>query len=200
MLAALAFAAAVACAQDSVPSGRAVYEAVCASCHETGAQGAPMTGNRAAWTARASQGLDVLTRQALDGIRNMPPHGGDTTLSDLELRRATVYMVNQSGGNWAEPREPGAPAGNRSGEQVVKQACATCHETGFGGAPRVGDRAAWNQRLVLGIDRAVRSAMRGYRDMPPRGGLADLNEAEIRSAIIYMATPARRKPAPDRKQ
>jgi cytochrome c5 len=108
MLAALALGATEACAQDSAPSGRTVYDAVCASCQETGAQGAPLTGNRAAWTARASQGLAVLTRQALDGVRNMPPHGGETTLSDLELRRAIVYMVNQSGGNWAEPRDPGA--------------------------------------------------------------------------------------------
>lgn len=193
-LAVLVLAATAAVAEDGAPSGQSVYEVVCASCHDTGVEGAPRIGDRAAWSKRVAQGLPALTRSTLEGIRKMPPHGGDTTLSDLELRRAIVYIVNESGGSWVEPREPGAPTRNRSGAEVVKAACATCHEPGFSGAPRIGDYNAWLPRLRLGIDPLVRSAVRGYRDMPPRGGLGNLNEAEIRGAIIFMATPAKRKP------
>ena len=46
---------------------------------------------------------ELLTRDALDGIRNMPAHGGDASLSNVDIRRATIYIVNQSGGKWKEP-------------------------------------------------------------------------------------------------
>lgn len=93
----LALAAAPACGQDAGQRGVDVFEAVCANCHAEGVEGAPRIGDRAAWSKRAAQGLDSLTRSALEGIRKMPPHGGDASLSRPELERAIVYMVNASG-------------------------------------------------------------------------------------------------------
>jgi cytochrome c5 len=61
-----------------------------------------------------------------------------------------------------------------------------CHGTGVGGAPKIGDRAAWTQRVKQGLDVVVRSAIHGHGAMPPRGGMADLTDAEMRSAIVYM--------------
>ncbi|HSD41664.1 MAG TPA: c-type cytochrome [Burkholderiales bacterium] len=98
-------------------------------------------------------------------------------------------MVNQSGGAWAEPIDKTVPSAERSGEQVVQAQCAQCHRTGEGGAPKIGDRAAWTPRLRQGLDVAVRSAIRGHGGMPARGGLADLTDAEVRSAVIYMFNP-----------
>jgi cytochrome c5 len=123
VLAALALAVAPAAAQDVGPSGKDVYDVACARCHDRGAGGAPRTGDRAAWAKRAEQGIGSLTRHALEGIRRMPAHGEDADLDDLEIRRATVYMVNQSGGNWLEPRGPGVPGGELSGAQVVQGQC-----------------------------------------------------------------------------
>lgn len=74
----------------------------------------------------------------------------------------------------------------RSGEQVVQFQCVLCHGQGLGGAPRLGDRKAWDGRARAGLDNLVRSAIRGRGAMPPSGGLADLTEAELRSAIEYM--------------
>jgi glycine/D-amino acid oxidase-like deaminating enzyme len=68
------------------------------------------------------------------------------------IRRAVVYMVNRSGGNWIEPPSDSKFANERGGAQVVQMQCAVCHESGFSGAPRIGDQAAWTQRLKLGID------------------------------------------------
>jgi hypothetical protein len=40
------------------------------------------------------------------------------------------------------------------------------------------------------MDYLVRSAIRGHGGMPPRGGQANLTDAEIRNAIAYMFNPA----------
>ena len=72
-------------------------------------------------TKRASQGLTGLTQNALKGIRQMPPHGGNPNLTDLEIERAITYMVNQSGGHWIEPIDRASPPVARGAEQVVQR-------------------------------------------------------------------------------
>jgi cytochrome c5 len=166
-------------------SGKELFEAHCAQCHVAGQMGAPRIGDQKAWEPRAQRGLSTLTETALVGLRNMPPHGGAKQLTDLELRRAITYIVNQSGGKWIDPIGIGPPQ-PRSGREIVEARCAHCHETGKGGAPRIGDRTAWIPRLSQGLERTVRSAIHGHGGMPARGGLPDLTDHEIRSAIVYM--------------
>jgi cytochrome c5 len=186
LLLALVPAPRLAQAQGTALSGKDVVDAVCASCHASGAQGAPRIGDKQAWSKRASQGLSSLTEHAIHGIRGMPAHGGNPGLSEMELKRAITYMVNQSGGKWVEPIDRSAPAAPRTGEAIVKAQCAKCHQAGKGGAPRIGDRDAWIPRLKTGLDNTVRSAMKGHGGMPARGGMADLTDAELRSAVIYL--------------
>ena len=177
-------------AQGTERSGKQVVEAVCAGCHAKGASGAPRIGDRKAWSKRTAQGLSSLTDHALKGVREMPSHGGKLDLTDLEIGRAVAYMVNQSGGKWKEPASAKDMAGERSGEEIVKAQCGKCHQQGVGGAPKIGDRAAWAPRLKNGMDNAVRSAIRGHGGMPARGDKADLTDAEIRNAVTYMVNPA----------
>ena len=179
-----ALIAAGALAQTPERSGKQVVDQTCISCHGSGRDGAPRIGDNAAWAKRASQGLSSLTQTALAGIRKMPAHGGKLNLSDTEIERAVTYMVNQSGGKWIEPVS--ATAAPRSGEQVVKAQCVKCHGTGTGGAPKIGDRAAWTPRIKQGLDAVVRSAIHGHGGMPARGGMADATDAEIRAAVLYM--------------
>lgn len=47
----------------------------CALCHVRGEGGAPVLGDRGAWTARLEQGEDTLLRHTLEGLNNMPPLG-----------------------------------------------------------------------------------------------------------------------------
>ena len=196
---ALAAPLAARAAQADARSGKEVVDAVCAACHATGANGAPRIGDENAWRARAAQGLSGLTQHALQGIRKMPPHGGNPGVTDFEIELAVTYMVNQSGGHWAVPIDKAAPpAAERSGEQIVRAQCAKCHESGLGGAPRIGDRAAWISRMEYGINALVRSAINGHGGMPPRGGAAQLSETEIRSAIIYMLNQGLASPGPGR--
>jgi cytochrome c5 len=178
-----------AAAQSTERSGKQVVDALCVSCHGPGAGGAPKIGDRKAWANRAAKGLSGLSSSALAGIRQMPAHGGNMTLTDVEVERAIAYMVNQSGGNWTEPVSRTTPTPPRSGKEIVEAQCIKCHGTGAGGAPKIGDRAAWTQRAKQGFDAVVASAIRGHGAMPPRGGMADLTDPEIRSAIAYMLNP-----------
>ena len=173
-------------AQQGERTGKEVVDTVCAACHAKGENGAPRIGDYQAWTKRASQGLTALTTHALKGIRNMPAHGGNAALSDIEIQRAITYMVNQSGGHWVEPLAGSAPATVRSSEQIVQTQCAKCHKEGLDGAPRIGDRAAWIPRMNKGLDALVKSAVHGHGPMPARGGVADLSDLEIQGAIVYM--------------
>jgi cytochrome c5 len=183
---AVALASTAATAQRRERTGKEVVDATCASCHSSGAQNAPKIGDAKAWKARAAQGLTALTAHALKGIRNMPAHGGNPGLSDIEVERAITHMVNLSGGHWVEPLTGASPAVMRTGEHVVKVQCSKCHQSGVNGAPKIGDRAAWTPRMSKGLDALVKSAVHGHGAMPARGGMADLSEAEIQGAIVYM--------------
>jgi cytochrome c5 len=167
-------------------SGKDVVDHVCATCHASGVNGAPRIGDAKAWEPRTKRGLTALTGVALEGVRKMPPHGGSLSLNDTELKRAITYMVNQSGGNWAEPIDRRNLPAPRSGEQIVKAQCVKCHGEGLDGAPRIGDKAAWVDRAKLGFESLARSAINGHGAMPARGGMANLTDAEMKAAITYM--------------
>jgi cytochrome c5 len=127
-----------------------------------------------------------LTANALQGIRKMPAHGGNMQVSDIEVERAIVNMVNRSGGNWIEPLGAATPAQLRTSEQIVQSVCSKCHKDGTGGAPKIGDRAAWTPRVSKGLDKLVKSAVHGHGAMPARGGVSDLSDVELQGAIVYM--------------
>jgi cytochrome c5 len=110
-------------AANAQRQGREVVDAVCIACHGPGKDGAPRIGDASAWSGRAAQGLTALTAHALTGLRKMPAHGGTTGVSDVELQRAIVYMVNNSGGTWVDPAAPVAAA-ERTSECIVRTQCA----------------------------------------------------------------------------
>jgi cytochrome c5 len=90
-------------------SGPDAYKAQCAACHDNGVAGAPKFGDAGVWAARIKTGYDALLNSALKGKGNMGAQGGGE-LSDYEIGRAVVHMVNSAGGKFAEPAKPEAPA------------------------------------------------------------------------------------------
>jgi cytochrome c5 len=58
--------------------------------------GSPKLGDKAAWAPRIQQGMGALLQSALKGKGAMPPKGGNTALSDAEVRAAVEYMVSQA--------------------------------------------------------------------------------------------------------
>jgi cytochrome c5 len=74
-------------------TGFEAYETVCASCHETGRDGAPLTGDAAAWSGRSVQWEAVLFEHAKSGYLDMPAKGGKLELSDRNVSAAAEYML-----------------------------------------------------------------------------------------------------------
>jgi cytochrome c5 len=175
-----------ATAKAAERTGKEVVDAVCGNCHTSGKDGSPKIGDKQAWSRRAENGLGALTQHALKGIRKMPAHGGNQDVSDFEIQRAITHMVNQSGGNWTEPTNKKTKTADRSGKDIVNMQCIKCHKAGTNGAPKLGDRDAWIPRAVNGMDALVRSSINGHGGMPARGGMANLTDAEMREAVIYM--------------
>jgi cytochrome c5 len=174
-------------------SGEQVYAQVCKVCHEAGVAGAHKFGDKAAWAKVIAQGDRLTFEHAIKGIRAMPAKGGNPDLTDVEVQAAVVHLVNAAGAGWKAPAAPAAaPAvmvtvgADRNGEQVAAAACGKCHQTGEGGAPKIGDRAAWIQREKRGLNALHQSALRGHAGMPARGGMADLSDAEVKRAVEFM--------------
>ena len=185
-------------------SGQEVYDAACIACHAAGALGAPKFENKGDWSSRIGQGYDTLIKHAVEGIRLMPPRGGNGDLSDVEVARAVAYMANSSGASFKAPEaEAAAPAaapaaaaatGSKpdpaKGKVVFNTNCAVCHTTGAAGAPKVGDKAAWSARISQGFETLHSHALNGIRAMPAKGGNASLPDADLVNAVGYLFTEA----------
>lgn len=107
-----------------------------------------------------------------------------------------------------------APAAPQSGAEVAAAACNACHVAGVLGAPKTGDKAAWEARLAAGggVDGLTASVINGKGSMPARGG-ASASDDELRAAVEHLlaesgvdvaaaadtatAAPAESAPAPE---
>src|SRR5690625_1361806 len=89
-------------------TGEEVYNSTCATCHADGVAGAPKFGDASAWAPYIESGYDELLNVALNGRGAMPAKGGNTSLDDVEVERAMVYMANAAGADFAEPDADGA--------------------------------------------------------------------------------------------
>lgn len=77
-------------------TGDAVYGAACVACHGTGAAGAPVLGDAAAWAPRIKQGMATLVKHSIEGFNAMPPKGMCMDCSDEEIKATVEYMVSES--------------------------------------------------------------------------------------------------------
>jgi len=77
------------------------------------------------------------------------------------------------------------------GKAIYDKACKLCHDMGVAGAPKLGDQAAWGERLGQGMDTLFDHAINGLNAMPPRGGNASLSDEEVKSAVAYMVEQAK---------
>src|SRR5690554_1448726 len=89
-------AAATQTASAGPRSGSEVYNAVCMACHTTGAAGAPVIGDSAAWAPRIAQGMETLFNHSLNGFNAMPAKGGCASCADEEITAAVEHMVAES--------------------------------------------------------------------------------------------------------
>ena len=74
----------------------------------------------------------------------------------------------------------------KTGEEVFKAQCGTCHAAGLAGAPKFGDAAAWGPRIKTGYEALLTSALKGKNAMGAQGG-GNFDDYEIARAVVYMA-------------
>lgn len=74
----------------------------------------------------------------------------------------------------------------RDGAAVYATVCQACHAAGVAGAPKTGDKGAWAPRIAKGAGELLKSVMNGKGAMPPKGGGADLSEAEVKAAVEHL--------------
>ena len=86
----------VAFSEETLATGKMVYEQSCAACHTTGLVGAPKIGDKEIWSAHINHGLDHMTESVINGKGAMPAKGGNASLSDDEVKAAVIYIFDQS--------------------------------------------------------------------------------------------------------
>lgn len=70
--------------------------------------------------------------------------------------------------------------------KTFQKTCGVCHVPGVAGAPKVGDKAAWEPRLAKGMQTMVDSVAKGKGAMPPKGLCADCSQDDYRALIEHM--------------
>ncbi len=189
---------------DAPRSGEEVIQLACAACHNAGVAGAPKLGDTAAWEDRAGAGLDTLVASVVNGKGAMPPKGGNPSLSEEEIRRSVVTMLEQAGveaggdsgqaGQQAvatEGEEEDLAAAAGAGADTYAKACNACHGTGAAGAPITGNAAQWESRIAKGMDTLYDHSINGFNAMPAKGGWANLSNDEVKAAVDYMVAESR---------
>lgn len=137
--------------EGELKTGEEVYNMTCATCHADGVAGAPKFGDEGEWAPYIETGYETLLEVALHGKGAMPAKGGNTSLDDLEVERAMVYMANAAGANYAEPGEDGADEAQAAADEPESTEVAVADEEVTEVAAADGDEfAATEEQLQIG--------------------------------------------------
>ncbi len=71
--------------------------------------------------------------------------------------------------------------------ELYNQSCVTCHGAAVLGAPKTGDKAAWNARMKKGMPALVNNVKNGYKNMPAKGLCSNCTDADLANLIELMA-------------
>ena len=63
---------------------------------------------------------------------------------------------------------------------------AACHDSGLLGAPKLGQSDHWAERMAQGRALLLEHAIKGFKNMPPRGGNPKLSDQQVGAAVDYM--------------
>jgi len=137
----------------------------------------------------ATAGIALLLLSALTstGAANAVAPG---TEDEIRSRLAPVGQLCRAGDDCgvvvaAAPTEP------RSGEEVYNSFCFACHATGVGGAPTLGDTAAWEPRMAKGMDALWGTMQNGLGAMPAKGTCMNCSDDELRASMNFLVDSAK---------
>jgi cytochrome c5 len=78
-----------------------------------------------------------------------------------------------------------------AGQSVYNSKCIICHGSGVAGAPKTGDRQAWQPRIEQGMDVLLVNVINGKGNMPPRGICTECSDSDLMDAIRFMMSQTR---------
>jgi len=107
----------------------------------------------------------------------------------IAIRIKPVVTIKDILGEQSDAETKTETVAVKSPEELYSGACLACHDTGVAGAPKPGDRAAWEPRFANGIDALLDTAVNGKGAMPPNGA-SSYSREELRSAIEFMLARA----------
>ncbi len=89
--------------------------------------------------------------------------------------------------------EASAAGDAAKGKAIYDANCNACHATGIGGAPKIGDKAAWKPRIAQGEVVLTTHAIKGFKTpgstgmaMMPKAGNPKLSDKDISNAVAYI--------------
>ena len=84
------------------------------------------------------------------------------------------------------PKEKkGEGSANSKYAKLFEEKCNACHGNAAI-APVPGDKDAWADRIKQGTETLYTHGIKGFKGMPPKGGAADLSDADVKGIIDYM--------------
>ncbi|MCH9770666.1 MAG: c-type cytochrome [Gammaproteobacteria bacterium] len=172
--------------------GQGVYESHCSVCHAVGAGGAPKFGDKAAWMPLKKKGLNILYKNAINGINGMPAKGACLSCTNKQIQDAVRYMLDATlegtkSDDSAPSETPPKPLTLADGEKIYTQSCSACHNTDSTNAkaPKTGDTAAWMPLIKPGFDVLMSNTIHSHQQILPTH-CKKCNDAQIKAAIKYM--------------
>ena len=127
--------------------------------------------------------------------------GGDVVGPMLEVNRDSLQYLSKS--DWKAiavylksvkselpPKKSSGGTGAEAGKGTYDQYCTGCHSTGAGGAPKLGDMAAWDPLIKQGIPTLYHNAINGIGGMPAKGTCMSCTDQEIQNAVDYLVSAA----------
>lgn len=85
-------------------------------------------------------------------------------------------------------KEPVKSSSGGPGAGIFTAHCAMCHVSGAGGAPKIGDKAAWAPRIKLGLPTLYKNAINGIGGMPAKGACTSCSDQDIKEAVQYIVS------------
>lgn len=79
-----------------------------------------------------------------------------------------------------------AHAATKTGKQVYDVGCAGCHASGVLSAPKFSNKADWTPREKQGLQTLFDHAIKGFKNMPAKGGNPAFKNEEVEAAVKYM--------------
>ncbi len=89
------------------------------------------------------------------------------------------------------PKEFGVKKVKTRIQKLYDETCKACHGNPAVGAPVVGDKKAWAERLKNGMDNLYKNGINGINGMPPKGGNPNLSDKDFKAIVDYMVNESK---------